>query len=53
MKKRNCWNCKFNKLGGYTFFGRCTKRKFKDSQIPNFIVDKGCYLFKEKKKKKN
>ena len=50
--KKSCWNCKFNKLGGISFFGRCMKRQFKDktNEISNVLVDKGCYLFKRKKK---
>ena len=46
--KRNCWWCKFNKLSGNYFFGRCMKRKFKDrtNEISNTLVDKGCHFFK-------
>jgi len=53
MKNKNCFECKFNNLGGVYFFGRCEKRKFKGSdEIPVERVDIGCYLFKTREKRK-
>jgi len=40
---KNCWECRYNKLGGDTFLGRCQQKNLK--HIPPHVVDKGCSKF--------
>ena len=55
-QSHNCWNCKFQKLGGDTFLGYCLYFELKGEPkkpIPPEIVDKGCKFYIEKETKKN
>lgn len=46
--EKNCWQCKYQNLGGSTFFGICTwfsHNAKKNKEIPVNIVDVGCKYF--------
>jgi hypothetical protein len=47
----NCWNCKYQQLGGMTFLGFCKyfdKLGKEKEHIPSNVVDKGCRFFEMK-----
>ena len=48
---KECWTCKYHKIGGDTFLGFCsyfeTLNKEK-KEIPPDIVDTGCKFWKDK-----
>ena len=46
--KINCWNCKYQKIGGETLLGICL---IKNKEISPLVVDKGCSKFTTKYKK--
>ena len=46
--ENNCWQCKYQNLGGSTFFGICTwfsHNGKKDKEISSENVDVGCKFF--------
>lgn len=47
--EKSCWNCKYQQIGGDTFFGVCTwfeqHGKGKNKEIAADVVDKGCKFF--------
>jgi hypothetical protein len=48
----NCWDCKFQQIGGDTFLGMCTwfekNGKGKNKEITPQVVDKGCKYFSKR-----
>jgi len=46
--KKNCWDCKYQRIAGDTFLGICTwfsRHGKKDKEILPSVVDDGCKFF--------
>lgn len=50
-ENKNCWECKYQQIGGDTFLGICKYFESvgkENKEIPPTVVDKGCKQWKTK-----